>query len=135
MLFRSREDVPDLLAAADILAVPSRWEGFGLAAAEGLAAGIAVVASDVHGLSEVVGDAGLLVPPEDPAALRSALRTLAARPALRRSLGERGRARAAERFDLARMVARYEALYRELVAGGGRSRADRLRRVLAPAAV
>lgn len=111
-LLGRREDVPALLAEADILAVPSRWEGFGLAAAEGLAAGIAVVASDVGGLREVVGDAGVLVPPEDPTALRAALSRLTGDAALRRTLGSRGVARAAARFDLRETVRRYEVLYR-----------------------
>lgn len=109
-----REDVPELLAGADILVVPSRWEGFGLAAAEGLAAGVAVVASDVDGLREVVGDAGLLVPPGEVAPLHATLLRLGADPALRRVLGARGRARVAGRFDINDTVARYERLYREL---------------------
>ena len=131
-LLGRREDIPALMAGADILAVPSRWEGFGLAAAEGLAAGIPVVASDVDGLAEVVGDAGLLVPPEDPIALRSAIEVLGHTPALRRALGERGKARAAAHFDLSRTVTRYEALYRELVADGARTRTRRLTRMFAP---
>ncbi len=109
-----REDVPALLAGADILAVPSRWEGFGLAAAEGLAAGVAVVASDVDGLAEVLGDAGLRVPPADVGALREALIRLRDDAPLRRALGERGPRRAAEHFDIRDTVRRYEALYREL---------------------
>jgi glycosyltransferase involved in cell wall biosynthesis len=112
-----REDVPALLARADILAVPSRWEGFGLAAAEGLAAGVAVIAADVDGLREVVGGAGVLVPPEDPGALRAALIRLSASPSLRAALGASGRARARERFDILETVRRYEALYRQLAAG------------------
>lgn len=120
-----REDVPDLLANADILAVPSRWEGFGLAAAEGLAAGIAVVASDVDGLREVVGDAGLLVAPGEAAPLNGALRRLAADPSLRRALGERGRARVAARFDIGDTVARYERLYQELALGCSRDETTR----------
>lgn len=115
-----REDVPALLAAADILAVPSRWEGFGLAAAEGLAAGVAVVASDVDGLREVVGDAGLLVPAGDRDALHAALARLAADPPLRAALGEMGRRRAQARFDIADTVHRYERLYRELALGCSR---------------
>ncbi|MDP2309147.1 MAG: glycosyltransferase [Pseudomonadota bacterium] len=112
-----REDVPELLAGADILAVPSRWEGFGLAAAEGLAAGVAVVASDVDGLREVVGDAGLLVPPGEVAPLEGALRRLGADPVLRRALGERGRVRVAARFDIRQTTDRYERLYLELALG------------------
>lgn len=109
-----REDLPALLAGADILAVPSRWEGFGLVAAEGLAAGIVVVASDVDGLAEVVGDCGVLVPPEDPAALRAALVRVGADAALRADLALRGPARARAHYALTETVRRYEALYREL---------------------
>lgn len=109
-----REDVPELLRSSDILAVPSRWEGFGLAALEGMAAGVAVVASDVDGLAEVVGDAGVLVRPEDPIALRSALEALRADPGRRMELGRRGRARVEATFTLRATVDRYEAIYRSL---------------------
>ncbi len=112
-LLGRREDIPALLAEADILAVPSRWEGFGLAAAEGLAAGVAVVASDVDGLREVVGDAGVLVAPGDVTAWRAALARLAAEPTLRAELGARGKIRAAQRFAIDDTVRAYEALYRE----------------------
>ena len=55
-----------LLGAFDVLAVPSRWEGFGRVAVEAMLAGVPVIAADVGGLSEVVDDAGLLVPSEQP---------------------------------------------------------------------
>ena len=111
-------DPAPLYATSDVLVVPSRWEGFGLVAAEGLAAGLPVVASRVDGLVEVVGDAGVLVPPEDPGALRAALVARAGAPARRADLGRRGRARAEARFDLDAMVRAYEALYRRILAGG-----------------
>lgn len=109
-----REDVPALLAEHDVLAVPSRWEGFGLVAAEGLAAGIPVLASAVDGLVEVVGDAGWLLPPGDVPAWRAALTRVATDAALRAGLSAAGPPRARERFDLKRTVDRYEAIYREL---------------------
>lgn len=109
-----RDDVPALMAAHDILAVPSRWEGFGLVAAEGLAAGMAVVASAVDGLPEVVGEDGVLVPPGDAVALGDALRRLRDDASLRSRLGAAGAARARERFDVRRMVRRYETIYRDL---------------------
>ncbi len=115
-LLGRREDIPALLAQADVLAVPSRWEGYGLAAAEGLAAGVPVVASDVDGLREVVGDAGLLVPPEDPRALHAALVALRDDPALRAALSVRGRERAHARLDIRDTIRAYEALYREQAA-------------------
>lgn len=65
------------LAAADVIAVPSRYEGFGLAALEAMACGRAVVATAVGGLPEVVpAAAGALVPPRDPAAMADALVSL-----------------------------------------------------------
>lgn len=110
-------DPAPLYASSDVLVVPSRWEGFGLVAAEGLAAGLPVVASRVDGLVEVIGDAGLLVPPEDPAALREALVELARDPDRRGELGRRARARAEAHFDLDAMVRAYEALYLRILAG------------------
>ena len=68
-LLGQREDIPALLAAARVFAMPSRSEGQGLAALEALSAGVPVVASAVGGLVEVVGDHGILVEPGDPVAL------------------------------------------------------------------
>jgi glycosyltransferase involved in cell wall biosynthesis len=107
------DDLPTRMAAAAAVVVPSRWEGFGLVAAEGMAAGVPVVASAVDGLVDVVGEAGVLVPPGDPRALAAALGALVADPARCAALSAAGRRRA-ERFDLDRMVRRYESLYREL---------------------
>lgn len=110
-----REDVPELLRDADALVVPSRWEGFGLAALEGMAAGTPVIAANVDGLSEVVADAGVLVAPNDVAALRVALDLVLTDPNKRRELSARGRARAAL-FPIEQTVHRYESLYRSLLA-------------------
>ena len=106
-------DIRPHLAEADVLVIPSRWEGFGLIAVEAMASGVAVIASRVDGLVEVVGDAGILVPPEDSVALADAIRRVLSDRALRESLRQRGLARSA-RFSIQRTVARYEALYREL---------------------
>ncbi len=71
----NRSDVPDILAAADIYIQPSRWDGFGIAALEAMAAGLPVVVSNVPGLRDVVGDAGLLFEAGSVSELtRSALR-------------------------------------------------------------
>ncbi|MCF7553456.1 glycosyltransferase family 4 protein [Pseudonocardia sp. WMMC193] len=73
-------------AAADLLVQPSRRESYGMVATEALARGLPVVASDVGGVREAVGDAALLVPAEDPAALAAALHRVLADPApLRRA--------------------------------------------------
>lgn len=71
-----RTDVPALLRAADVAVLPSHWEGFGLAAVEGMAAGKPVIASDVPGLGDVVRGAGLLFPCGDVEALVAAVSQL-----------------------------------------------------------
>ncbi len=72
--FLARDALPAVLATASVVVVPSTWpEPFGLTALEGMAAGAAVVASDVGGLPEAVGDGGLLVPPGDVDRLAEAL--------------------------------------------------------------
>jgi glycosyltransferase involved in cell wall biosynthesis len=124
-----REDVPDLLAAFDIYALPSFSEGQSLALIEAMAAGLPVAATAVGGNPEVMGEkegkgergegpAGLLVPPGDPEALGAALaRLLADRPGAR-ELGERARARARGEFSLEVMLGRYRALYAERLGQG-----------------
>lgn len=71
----ARDDVPDLLVAADVFAFPSRWEGLGGAAIEAMALGTPIVAGDVPALRELLagGEAGLLADPDDPHALAAAL--------------------------------------------------------------
>jgi glycosyltransferase involved in cell wall biosynthesis len=99
--------------AAHVLAVPSHAEGLSLAALEAMACGLAVVASRVGGLPEVVvtGKTGLLVPPGDPAALAAALRQLAEHPALAISLGLEGRSRVEQEFFLERQLTRIQRVY------------------------
>ncbi len=77
-LLGDRADVADLLQVADVVAMPSRWEGWPLAAGEVLAAGRPLVATAVGGLPELVGDAAILVPPEDAAALAEAIASVLA---------------------------------------------------------
>lgn len=109
-------DIRPHLAQASVLVIPSRWEGFGLIAAEAMASGVPVVASRVDGLIEVVGDAGVLVPPEDADALRVALTQLLGDHELRERLRQKGLERAS-RFSIQRTVAAYEALYRTISPG------------------
>jgi glycosyltransferase involved in cell wall biosynthesis len=94
------DDVRDWLAAADLVALPSRWEGLPLTALEAFATGRAVVASAVPGLIETVTpDVGALVPPEDPDALAGAITGRLRDPASLRTEGAAALARAAA-FDL-----------------------------------
>jgi glycosyltransferase involved in cell wall biosynthesis len=96
--FVDREKLPDELRRASVLVVPSRWrEPSALTAGEGLASGLAVVVSDVGGIPEVVGDTGIVVPPDDPGALAEALLGLLQDADRRTELGHRARARAEER--------------------------------------
>lgn len=102
------EDIPALLAAADIFALPSHFEGLPMSVIEAMLSGLPVVATDISGPREqvVAGETGLLVPPKSVAPLAAALQKLASDPALRARMGEAGRARALERYDEARVVAR-----------------------------
>ena len=88
-LLGRRTDVPDLLAAADLAVLPSRWEARSLAAQEALRAGVPLVTTAVGGLPELVGDAAVLVPAGDVGALRAAVADLLADDAARVALGVR----------------------------------------------
>lgn len=92
------------LAAADIATLPSRREGFAVAAVEAMACGLPVVAADAKGVVDALGEeeekAGIIVPREDPVALAAALGRLIADETLASSMGARGRLRAEERFSL-----------------------------------
>jgi glycosyltransferase involved in cell wall biosynthesis len=85
---------------------------------EAMAAGLPVVASAVGGIPEIVvdGETGLIVPPRDPDALAAALRRLLDDPELRRRMGDAGRARAEEHFDVERSRREHLALYDRLLA-------------------
>jgi len=101
-LLGERDDIPELLAAADVFVLSSRSEGMPMSVLEAMAAGLPVVASAVGGVPELVenGVTGHLVPAGDVAALASALNDVLGDAARRRSLGDAGRQRAAEHFDL-----------------------------------
>jgi glycosyltransferase involved in cell wall biosynthesis len=107
-----RPDVAAVLKRMDLLAVPSHWEGFGLVAAEALAAGVPVVAADASSLPEIVRDGreGLLVPPGDAEALAAALVRLGGDVAERARMAAAGPPRVAAEFGLEEMIDRYEAL-------------------------
>jgi glycosyltransferase involved in cell wall biosynthesis len=118
----SNEELVALYNRAALVVVPSRFEGFGLPAAEAMACGTPVVATRAGALSEVVplGGGGVLVPLDDPAALAKAIEDLLAQPERRRELGSRGRAGVVERFSWPRIARATEDVYRELLAARGR---------------
>ncbi len=111
-----RRDIPDLLAALDILVLPSYGEGVSLALLEGMAAGLPVIATAVGGLPEVVTDGvnGLLIPPRDPEALARALARLLADPDFARRLGEQARAEVEAHYSLERLGREINEIYGEL---------------------
>lgn len=96
-----RHDVADLMNAADVFVLASRWEGFGLVVAEAMATERVVVATDCGGVAEVVGDCGFLVPREDSVSLAQGMcDALALTPAQMDALGARARARIVHRFSI-----------------------------------
>ncbi len=119
-----RAEVYARLWAADLFVLPSLSEGFCNAAAEAMAAGLPVVASDVPALREVVGEAGRYCDPRSPRDIADAMADVLSRPAEeRRRTGTALRERAEARFSLDRSAGTYLALYRELLEGrpgGGR---------------
>lgn len=106
------------LWAMDLVLIPSLFESFGLAAVEAMALGKPVIASRVGGLPEVLADgqAGVLVPPQDPAAIRRAVAAFLADPGRYAALAEAGRRRCQEHFTERRMVDAVAGVYRSLVA-------------------
>jgi glycosyltransferase involved in cell wall biosynthesis len=108
-----RGDVPELMAAADVVCLSSWTEALPLTLIEAMSLGKPVLSTAVGGVPEIVldGETGLLVPPGEPEPYADALVRMAGDPALLRRLGDAGRARHHERFDVAQMVADYaEAL-------------------------
>ena len=112
-----REDVPQLLAACDVFALPSLYEGSSLAVLEAMAAGIPIVSSEIGGTEELIDDghSGLLVEPGDPEALAAALRRALGDEELRRNLAVRARERVEAGLTREQMANRVAAVYRELL--------------------
>ena len=111
----TRGDVPDILKALDLYVMPSRWEGLSIAMLEAMAAGLAVIISDVGGVGRVLGDDqfGLRVPPADPGRLARAIRELAEQPARREALGRAARERVVDAFSAQAMIAAISRTYEE----------------------
>lgn len=112
-----QRDIKKLLAAADLVALPSVSEGLPLAAVEALAAGRPIVATRTGGIPEVVidGQTGLLVPPGDAAALGKAIQTVLDSPALAHRLGTTGRQFVEQNFDLGVQLHQTMSLYHDVV--------------------
>ncbi|MCZ7643900.1 MAG: glycosyltransferase family 4 protein [Planctomycetota bacterium] len=117
LVLQQREDVPDLLAASDLLVHPSDREPFGRVIAEAGAAGMPVVATDSGGKREIVkdGQTGLLTEPGDAAALAQACLDLIEDPARRNKMGEHARKRIRKYFDVHRTADELAELYEKVV--------------------
>lgn len=112
----ARDDVPDLMRSFDLLVVNSRTEAFPLTVLEGLASGIAVLATKVGGTPEMIthNETGWLVPPRDNASLAQALLTLLNDSDLRARLGQNARQTALARFSTDRFIREIDSLYSHL---------------------
>jgi glycosyltransferase involved in cell wall biosynthesis len=108
-LVGAQDDVQPWLAAADVVVVPSRWEGLPYVILEAMAVGTPVVATDVTGVREALGETGSIVPPEDPAALAEAVAS-----ALAGADRGGGRERVERLYDLRRSAQAMAELYLEL---------------------
>jgi glycosyltransferase involved in cell wall biosynthesis len=111
-----RADVPALLAAADAFVLPSHSEGFSLALAEAMLAGLPCIATDIPATREAAGEPSALMlgPPDDASALAGAMATLSASPELRRQLSALGRERAERCWSIHVTAQRWLDLYDEL---------------------
>ena len=114
-----RRDIPEVMAALDVLALPSiRSEAFPQVIAQALAVGTAVVGTTVGGIPEIIRDrdTGRLVPPEDARALADAMIDLLRDPAAARAMARRGQALVHERYTIDGMMKATTDVYRELLA-------------------
>lgn len=108
-----RSEVPQLIKVADIVVMSSHWEGFGLAAVEGMAAGKPIVASDVAGIREIVKDSGVLFPPHDDRQLAKEIILLTEDKEYVDQIIRQCQAKAME-YDIKVMAEKYNAVYQEL---------------------
>ncbi len=110
-----------LYARATMAVVPSLYEGFGLPAGEAMACGVPVISTTGGALPEVVGDAGMLVPPADAGALARAIKELLDHPARARQLGQAGLKRVRASFTWAKAAEKIVEVYRETIRDHRRS--------------
>ncbi|WP_337844906.1 glycosyltransferase [Thermus sp.] len=108
-----RQDVPELMGQVDTVVLSSDWEGAPLVVLEAMASGRPVIATAVGGVPELIEDGvhGFLVPPRNPKAFAEAILRLARNPLLVRQMGQEGRKRALERFDITQTAKAYGELY------------------------
>jgi glycosyltransferase involved in cell wall biosynthesis len=112
-----RADLETILNELDVVICSSRNEGTPVALIEAMAAGVAVLSTEVGGVADLVthGETGWLVPPGDPSAMAGAIRRLLAEPNLRARLAAAGRGVALDRHNVTQLIARIERLYTALI--------------------
>lgn len=110
----SEKEKADLLASCSIFVLPSLFESYGIAAAEAMSYGKPVVATMVGGLPEVVGDAGILIPPKDSVAIAKAIRQLLEDSTMRGELGRKARERAS-RYSWDEQAAKLASIYEDVL--------------------
>ncbi len=115
-LDNNSEELKDLYETSSIFAFTSDQENFPINLLEAMCAGNAIITTDSSGSSEVVGDAAIIVPPQDPDAICAALEKLLQSPELAEALGKKARARLDENFSWRAVTDRYESSMNELVA-------------------
>ena len=111
-----RQDMPDLMAAADLFVLPSVAEAFGVVFAEAIYLGVPIVATRIGGIPEIVSDGvdGILIPPADSDAIANNVANLLNNAEKLKSLASAGREKVIERFEFEDMTRRYEAVYESL---------------------
>lgn len=133
VVFEGRvEDIRDAYAAGNVVMLSSISEGFPFTLIEAMSCGRATVSTDVGGVCEAVGDAGLVVPPRDPESMAKAALKLLRDDALRARMGEAARLRVIEQFTLRQTISAFRDIYRDL-AGVGRPPVERAWRKPRPA--
>lgn len=112
-----RNDIPDLLGAADVFVLGSDWEGNPLSVMEAMAAGLPIVSTAAGGVPELLtsGKEGFLVQPGDLQGLANSMTALLRKPDAGRWMGAAAAQRAKEHFDVSTMIREYEQLYEEMI--------------------
>ncbi len=115
-----REDLPDLMIASDLFVLPSVAESFGLVLAEALYLGSPVLATNVGGIPEIIDDGvdGRLVPPGDPSALAGLMESFLRGEVSLVGQGDAAATKVRRKFDFARMLRAYEAVYEDVLVNG-----------------
>lgn len=113
MFLGVRNDISKLMPAADVFVLSSAWEGFGLVVAEAMSCERVVVATDCGGVKEVIGDAGFLVPPEDPLQLANSIeKALNLNDSQKKELGKKARQRILDNYSLSSAIQKWLTLYK-----------------------